>query len=57
MGHDEMRAASIYQRATSEADRRIAERLSELVDEHRGARTTTPGRRRVRPTGSLGPVG
>jgi hypothetical protein len=35
MGHDDMRAALIYQRATSDADRLIAERLSELVDDHR----------------------
>jgi integrase len=32
MGHDDMRAALIYQRATSEADRRIADRMSALVD-------------------------
>ena len=32
MGHDDMRATLIYQRATSEADRRIAERVSRLVD-------------------------
>ncbi|MCE0765389.1 site-specific integrase [Pseudonocardia kujensis] len=37
MGHDDMRAALIYQRATSDADRLIADRLSALVDEHRGA--------------------
>lgn len=36
MGHDDMRAALIYQRATSDADERIADRLSELVDKHRG---------------------
>ncbi|WAL65837.1 hypothetical protein ORV05_34115 [Amycolatopsis cynarae] len=35
MGHDDMRAALIYQWATSDADERIADRLSELVDEHR----------------------
>jgi integrase len=35
MGHDDMRAALIYQRATSDADRLIADRLSLLVDEHR----------------------
>ncbi|PRX47560.1 site-specific recombinase XerC [Prauserella shujinwangii] len=35
MGHDDMRAALIYQRATSEADRMIADRLSDLVDKHR----------------------
>ena len=34
MGHDDMRAALIYQRATSEADQQIAERLCGLVDEH-----------------------
>ena len=32
MGHDDMRAALIYQRSTSEADRRIADRMSALVD-------------------------
>jgi hypothetical protein len=32
MGHDDMRAALIYQRATSEADQRIADRLSALVE-------------------------
>lgn len=32
MGHDDMRAALIYQRATSEADRRIAKRMSSLMD-------------------------
>jgi hypothetical protein len=32
MGHDDMRAALIYQRATSESDRRIADRLSALVN-------------------------
>lgn len=35
MGHDDMRAALIYQRATSEADQHIADRLSKLVEEHR----------------------
>lgn len=35
MGHDDMRAALIYQRATSDADERIAERLSELAESHR----------------------
>lgn len=34
MGHDDMRAALIYQRATSAADRRIADGLSGLVDHH-----------------------
>jgi integrase len=36
MGHDDMRAALIYQRATSEADRRIADQLGALVDKHTG---------------------
>lgn len=35
MGHDDMRAALIYQHATSEADQAIANRLSGLVTEHR----------------------
>ncbi|WP_232285289.1 hypothetical protein [Saccharomonospora xinjiangensis] len=35
MGHDDMRAALIYSRATSDADERITDRLSELVDQHR----------------------
>ncbi|WP_206077781.1 MULTISPECIES: hypothetical protein [Prauserella] len=35
MGHNDLRAALIYQRATSDADERIADRLSELVDKHR----------------------
>lgn len=35
MGHDDMRASLIYQRATSEADERIADRLAKLVDQHR----------------------
>jgi hypothetical protein len=33
-----MRAALIYQHATGEADRQIAERLSHLVDEHQRQR-------------------
>lgn len=35
MGHDDMRAALVYQRATSDADVKIADKLSELVDMHR----------------------
>jgi integrase len=43
MGHDDMRAALIYQRASSEADKKIAERLSDLVDDHQSrAETTQP---------------
>ena len=36
MGHDDMRAALIYQRATQEAADRIVQALSELADRHRG---------------------
>ncbi|HWC80254.1 MAG TPA: hypothetical protein VG756_09855 [Pseudonocardiaceae bacterium] len=35
MQHDDMRAALMYQRATSEADKKIADRLSKMVDQHR----------------------
>ncbi len=35
MGHDDMRAALIYQRPTSAADQVIADHLSALVDRHR----------------------
>jgi integrase len=35
MGHDDMRAALIYQRATQEAAERIARGLSDLADRHR----------------------
>ncbi len=38
MGHDDMRAALIYQHATGEADRVIADRLSDLLADH-----TRPG--------------
>ena len=36
MGHDDMRAALLYQRASSEADRRIADQLDALLDRHNG---------------------
>lgn len=50
MGHDDMRAALIYQRATSDADRLIAERLSALVDEHRqkGKKAAKKGKKKRR---------
>lgn len=48
MGHDDMRAALIYQRATSDADRLIADRLSSLVDEHRGRETESDKDRSAR---------
>ena len=53
MGHDDMRAALIYQRATSDADAQIADRLSKLVDKHR--KGTTPDD--DDPDGQLVPVG
>lgn len=40
MGHDDMRAALVYQRATSDADQKIADKLSELVDQHRKGEVT-----------------
>ncbi|HEX5117125.1 MAG TPA: site-specific integrase [Pseudonocardiaceae bacterium] len=43
MGHDDMRAALVYQRATSDADEKIADKLSELVDQHRNAEVTATG--------------
>ena len=36
MGHDDMRAALIYQHASNEADQAIADRLSAQIDQHRG---------------------
>lgn len=56
MGHDDMRAALIYQRETSEADRMIAGRLSKLVDEHRAADQGDNGDDEG-PSGSLVPAG
>lgn len=38
MGHDSMRAALIYQRATDDAERRIAADLSRMADEYREGR-------------------
>jgi integrase len=40
MGHDSPRAAMIYQHATTVEDRAIADRLSGLVDAHRGESDT-----------------
>jgi hypothetical protein len=34
MGHDSLRAALIYQHATQKADRRIADGLERMLDEH-----------------------
>jgi hypothetical protein len=36
MGHDDMRAALIYQRATQDAAERIADGLSAMAERHRG---------------------
>lgn len=57
MGHDDMRAALIYQRATSEADQRIADRLSGLVDDHHGVRRDDPEDDEGGAAGVLVPVG
>jgi hypothetical protein len=40
MGHDDMRAAIIYQHASNEADQAIADRLSTRIDQHRAASAT-----------------
>jgi integrase len=37
MGHDSMRAALIYQHATKDADRRIADALAKHIDAHADA--------------------
>jgi hypothetical protein len=34
MGHDSMRAALIYQHTTQKADRKIADALEQLLDQH-----------------------
>jgi hypothetical protein len=44
MGHDNPRAAMNYQHATTIEDRAIADRLSGLVDAHRGGLRTLIGR-------------
>jgi integrase len=54
MGHDDMRAALIYQRATSEADAKIAGKLSKLADKHRGGK---PGKKRKKKQGDDGGAG
>ncbi|WP_280376893.1 tyrosine-type recombinase/integrase [Nocardia wallacei] len=41
MGHDDMRAALIYQRATDQAQRRIADDLSAMVKNYRDGHGTT----------------
>jgi integrase len=56
MGHDDMRAALIYQRATSEADRLIAERLSALMAD-RTTGSDEPEDDEDGPGGALVPVG
>lgn len=53
MGHDDMWVASIYQRATSEADRLIADRLSSLLDRYRPSGDEDD----EGPTGALVPTG
>lgn len=57
MRHDDMRAALIYQRATSEADERIADRLSQLIDKHRKGSTDEDDDPDGGGSGALVPVG
>jgi integrase len=40
MGHDDMRAALIYQRATDDAERRIAGDLSQMAKDYRDGRSS-----------------
>ncbi|MFD9550111.1 hypothetical protein ACFWBG_22140 [Nocardia salmonicida] len=40
MGHDDMRAALIYQRATDDAERRIASDLSQMAKDYRDGRSS-----------------
>lgn len=56
MGHDDMRAALIYQRATSEAERLIAERLSALMP-GRSIDGDNPEDDEDGPAGAVVPVG
>jgi integrase len=49
MGHDDVRAALIYQRSTREADELIAKRLSKLVDQHRNKGKQPKSKRRKKP--------
>ncbi|HEX5114063.1 MAG TPA: site-specific integrase [Pseudonocardiaceae bacterium] len=46
MGHDDMRAALIYQRATSDADQHIADKLSDMVATHRATQKKVKKRRK-----------
>ena len=41
LGHSSPHAAMIYQHATSERDRRIAERLAEMFEAERGSASRT----------------
>ena len=55
MGHDSPQAALIYQHATAQADRAIADALSAQVEEERrNARKTTRGTGRKAPTDRSG---
>lgn len=42
MGHSSIRAALIYQHATDERDREIADKLAGLVDQYRSGEETDP---------------
>lgn len=51
-----MRAALSYLRALGDADRLVADRLSALIDEHRGQSSTGNDEDDDRASGSLVPV-
>jgi integrase len=57
MGHDDMRAALLYQRATSEAAERIATGIDELVSKTRKARKADKPRKRRSGEDDPGPSG
>jgi hypothetical protein len=46
MGHASMRAALIYQHATSERDKEIAESMDKRIAKQQGTKATKPRRRK-----------
>jgi hypothetical protein len=54
MGHDSMRAALIYQHATKDADRRIADALAKHLDAHADAEDQGGGKGAPEGTGPAG---
>lgn len=53
MGHDDMRAALLYQRATQEAADRIADGLTDQVEQHRRPPDTVDDEPDDGPAGAL----